>query len=215
MGLMTVQECIHELSRKYGNTHIFAEVADGQESLAYVHAIRVVGDGDNAMGEVELSTQKFGRLRYMIPSEKRLIMRHPNYGTFQHGDRAYLIQRRPARQWRRGLCSDNSTIFDIAVARSGLTAGSVPHQAPTIQSAYTAQKYTLQEALELLSRPRNPYVSVALEGCWSILQHPETDAPNMFLVMYKLIEVCTITDTRNITNVRNNYLVTQVQEWAR
>ena len=112
----------------------FKEFGDKLFKITSVSCNSVMGvDQDDMDFELCLSDYHPYEVDYVLPHR----------AVFQYKDRAMLMQRVPARQYKRGLCDQNVRIVDIG---SGETT-SIGF--PILKSYVTKQKYfTLTEAIK-------------------------------------------------------------------
>jgi hypothetical protein len=95
-----------DIQKYYEGTYVkFSEFGD---KLFMIHQVRPDGisgvDEDNTAFEMYLSDAAPYTVNFILPHK----------ATFQWKDSVYLLQRIPARQYRRGLCSDNTMITNVA-----------------------------------------------------------------------------------------------------
>ena len=95
-----------DIQKYYENTYVkFAEFGDKLFYIGYVGPDKVAGtDDENTAFELFLSDAVPYTVNYLLPHK----------AVFQWKDSVYLLQRIPARQYRRGLCSDNTMITNVA-----------------------------------------------------------------------------------------------------
>ena len=94
-----------DIQKYYENTYVkFSEFGD---KLFYINSVgsdKVAGvDDENTAFELFLSNSAPYMVNYLLPHK----------AVFQWKDSVYLLQRIPARQYRRGLCSDNTMITNV------------------------------------------------------------------------------------------------------
>lgn len=95
-----------DIQKYYECTYVkFSEFGD---RLFYIQQVRPDGisgiDDEQTAFEMYLSDAAPYTVNYLLPHK----------ATFQWKDSVYLLQRIPARQYRRGLCSDNTMITNVA-----------------------------------------------------------------------------------------------------
>ena len=95
-----------DIQKYYENTYVkFSEFGDKLFYINYVDPNKVAGvDDENTAFELFLSDSAPYMVNYLLPHK----------AVFQWKDSVYLLQRIPARQYRRGLCSDNTMITNVA-----------------------------------------------------------------------------------------------------
>jgi hypothetical protein len=95
-----------DIQRYYRHTYIkFKETGD---TLFYVRDVRP----DKVTGTDQDGTEFALHLNYDDPYEVDYIL--PNKSYFQYAKRACMLQRIPAKQYRRGICADNVRITGLS-----------------------------------------------------------------------------------------------------
>jgi hypothetical protein len=95
-----------DINRYYRQTYIkFKETGD---TLFYIRDVRP----ERVSGTDEDGTEFALHLNYDDPYEVDYIL--PNKSYFQYAKRACMLQRIPAKQYRRGICSDNVRITGLS-----------------------------------------------------------------------------------------------------
>ena len=112
----------------------FKEFGDKLFKITSVSSNSVMGIDQDDMGfELCLSDYHPYEVDYVLPHR----------AVFQYKDRAMLMQRVPARQYKRGLCDQNVRIVDIGTGENAAVGF------PILKSYVTKQKYfTLTEAIK-------------------------------------------------------------------
>lgn len=203
---MMLNNIIHELHRKYHHTFIFTKVS-GKEVLAYVDSLVVVGEGNKATGDLTMTTREFGVLKYKIPTSQKLIFRLPKSQVYQYGKSARFVWRKPARQWARGITSDNTGILSMdryilyGGSPAAMSSSLIPFTLDEVSAAFEGKYHTVQEGLDLLASGK--YGSVALPGNWSLVLSPTAEEDG-YVLLYKLIAVARVSRTGNILRILNS-----------
>ena len=98
-----------DIQKYYENTYVkFSEFGDKLFYIQHVGPEKVSGtDDENTTFELYLSDAVPYTVNYLLPHK----------AVFQWKDSVFLLQRIPARQYRRGLCSDNTMITNIATGK--------------------------------------------------------------------------------------------------
>jgi len=98
-----------DISKYYENTYVkFSEYGERLFLITGVNPNSVTGiDEDDTAFELHLSDSHPYTVNYLLPHK----------ATFQWGNEVYMLQRIPARQYRRGLCSDNTQIINVSDGR--------------------------------------------------------------------------------------------------
>lgn len=99
-----------DIQKYYEGTYVkFTEFGDQLFYISHVRPDSISGiDDDDTAFEMYLSDD----MPYVVDFTL------PHKATFQWKDSVYLLQRIPARQYRRGLCSDNTMITNVATGTS-------------------------------------------------------------------------------------------------
>lgn len=99
-----------DIRKYYEGTYVkFTEFGD---RLFYISQVRP--DGISGMDDEQTAFEMY--LSDAAPYTVNFTL--PHKATFQWKDSVYLLQRIPARQYRRGLCSDNTMITNVATGTS-------------------------------------------------------------------------------------------------
>jgi hypothetical protein len=99
-------ETWEDIQRYYRQTYLkFKETGD---TLFYIRDVRP----DKVTGTDENGTEFALHLNYDDPYEVDYIL--PNKSYFQYAKRACMLQRIPAKQYRRGICADNVRITGLS-----------------------------------------------------------------------------------------------------
>jgi hypothetical protein len=99
-----------DIQKYYEGTFVkFTEFGD---RLFYISQVRPDGisgtDDEDTAFEMYLNDAYPYTVNYLLPHK----------ATFQWKDSVYMLQRIPARQYRRGLCSDNTQITNVATGQA-------------------------------------------------------------------------------------------------
>lgn len=135
-----------DVKKYFEGTYIVCPEYDPKKILMVEHVEPVgmkVSDVDKVTGYIDWSENT-----YNIHSP--LATRR---AWFQHQSAAYLMQRIPARMWRKGICDQNTTCRTIT------TDGNVTNG---ILGVSLAQSFLLSEELEQLPKELDGYSSIAL-----------------------------------------------------
>lgn len=159
---MTNAEALADFRRRYEGTYVFLNMeSKGADTLVYVQK---VAESSSKIGVLHLVSEQYGAMTLNIGSEGHsLKFKYPPVGVFQYGRDAYLFRRRPQRQYRRGICSDNSTLKNITQSFAG---NFTEWNAKEVQAAYDHKTYSVKDALTALSD--NKMRSVALADNFSV-----------------------------------------------
>jgi hypothetical protein len=102
--------------------HTFLKFKETGDTLFYIRDVRP----DRVTGTDQDGTEFALHLNYDDPYEVDYIL--PNKSYFQYAKRACMLQRIPAKQYRRGICADNVRITGLSKT-GGLAAIEVDFEA--------------------------------------------------------------------------------------
>lgn len=179
---MNNAEIINDFRRRYEGTFVWLSMDEiTKETLVKVTRIE---DDVSKMGVLRLDSLEYGSLSINMGSDGHtLLFKYPPVGVFQHATDAFVFTRRPARQYRRGICADNSTLRSVT---AGVAGNIARFEARTIASAFEHKTYPVQEALRMLRSGR--VRSVALNNNYSLcLSH--TSVSKDFVVFHWTLPV--------------------------
>lgn len=173
---MNNNEVLEDFRRRWNHTFVWLKMKSKSiESLAY---IRDVEYDENKIGVIHLDSAEYGSITINLGSaDHQLNFRFPQVGVFQHKTQAVLFRRIAARQWRRGICGDNSFLRNTTAP---LVGNQVSFDLATLASAFEHRTIPLPQALEGLSEHRAR--SVALRDNVSLSL--SLDSSSDYLVLY-------------------------------
>jgi hypothetical protein len=159
-------EVVNDFRRRYEGTYVFLKMErTGVETLVKVSRVE---DSSTKIGILYLESPEYGALTLNLGSDgHHLKFKYPPVGVFQHGRDAFLFRRRPSRQYRRGICSDNSLMYNVT---SSVVGPLSRWSAEEVQDAFNHKVSTPKQAFELLAT--NKARSVALDNNFSISKSP-------------------------------------------
>lgn len=176
---MTPEEIVNDFARRYQGTYVFVQDPnDNEESLFYMDRVE---PSPTKTGVIHLSSGEVGRIRLNLGSAHTLKFIPAPVGVFQHGPMAYLCLRKPARQWRRGICPDNTTI--VPTTRLLARNADAGFTYDLVSDAFRKQTLGIKAALEMLASKK--YKSVALADNFS-LSLALTNSPDYLLFFWDL-----------------------------
>lgn len=99
-----------DIEKYFRNTFVkLKEFGDELFLIQQVHSNRVIGlDQTGDLFELWLSDDHPYEVDYVLPSKT----------VYQNGELVTLLQRIPARQYKRGLCADNTQLVDVLTGES-------------------------------------------------------------------------------------------------
>lgn len=191
---MNDNEVLSDFRRRWEHTYVWLKMKHkAQETLVLV---RQVEQDESKVGVLHLESADYGSITINLGSaDHSLLFKYPKSGVFQHGPNAALYRRRPARQWRRGICPDNSTLTSPTRELTGTRIGI---ELNSLISAFKFKTYSVREALEFLNTRRAR--SVALAGNFSICLSPTMTSTD-YLVLFWDNVVARCDSTGKITSV--------------
>ncbi len=159
---MNNEQILNDFRRRYESTYVGLKLQkENREVLAHID---VINYHPSKIGILEITTEEFGKLSLNLGSSGHsLIFHYPKTGVFQYGREACIFTREPRRQYKRGLCPDNSNLVNTTVRVFG---NLIPFRFAAIAAAFKHQTYTLPQALAMLQN--GTARSVALENDFSI-----------------------------------------------
>lgn len=174
---MNNAEALSDFRRRWEQTFVWLKMkGKGTETLVH---IRRVEDDESKVGVLHLESADYGSMTINLGSaDHSLLFKYPPSGVFQYGQTAAIYRRRPARQWRRGICTDNSAL--IAPHRD-ITGTRYSFNIATIGAAFKHQTYTAAEGVQMLNNRQAR--SVALNNNFSLCLSP-TLSSNDYLVLF-------------------------------
>lgn len=173
---METREVISDFRRRYENTYVWLSMPDAErETLVMIEQIQ---DSDSKMAVLTLTSEEFGQMQVNFgSSEHTLRFKYPPVGVFQHDVHPYMFLRRPARQYRRGLCSDNSTMVNVS---RNITGNIVRWSAAEVASAFRHEVSSYQTALSRLDVEKK-LKGVALANEYSLVRSMVSDTKDHIL----------------------------------
>lgn len=159
---MTNGEIIQDFRRRWEGTFAWLWMDKLNEEVL-VHIDRVE-DSIDKVATIGVTNKKYGQLVLHLGSEEHeLRFKYPPVGVFQHGDDVLLFRRRPARQYRRGICPDNSLIWNVT---RNVVGNRARFNSDEVQSAFDHITHTEAQALRLLDS--NSARGVALRNNYAL-----------------------------------------------
>lgn len=195
---MTPQEILQDFRRRYEQTYVFVQEPGGREqNLFHVDRVEEPSGDKNDLGVINLSSIEVGRIRLNIGSAHTIKFVPPPVGVFQHGNKAVLCKRRPQKQYRRGICNDNTLLME-PVSLIDPQFGRTQFSAEVILAAFEAKQFGIKEGLELLASGK--YRSVALTDGFSMclsLSETSTD----YLLFHLELPVAKVSSDGKVTRL--------------
>lgn len=160
---MNPSEHIHDFQRRYQGTIVMVKLPPKEEFVPMlVSAIEYVGDCEASM---TMSSNVLGKIRLNMANEYEMKFEFPECGVFQLHKDAIVFRRLPKRQWRKGICSENSAVFPVY--HRVVDAKGPALTTETVSAALEKKCYSAQTGLDLL---KQGYRSVALGNNFALCQ---------------------------------------------
>lgn len=193
---MTNDQALQDFRRRYEGTYVYLELhAEQREVIAYVRAVE---SSPNKVGWLHLDTEEYGVLQLNLGSEGHTLkFKYPPVGVFQNGNWAHVFYRRPQRQYRRGLCQDNSYILSTSRLLGG---GSSGFNLKALKNAFEHKTYDALEAVKLLQS--SPMKSVALADNLSLVISPFEDK-ELHVIMHYMQPIAEFKPQKGIVTLHN------------
>ena len=182
---------IHEFARKYAGTFIKYR----QPTTGKYFAASVIGTDENDKS-LNLSVEDLGIVLLSYPSGLSFLdVSSPSAGYFNHRGNAIFLFKNPARQWRRGVCSDNHELYNPLkrLFKEGIYRPTFV--ASTITSVFNPQYVPIHEAWSKL-KDDHRLVSIACSASLMLSKSPMTMRNDQPLVWYKTTPVGVICDQK-------------------
>lgn len=173
---METREVISDFRRRYENTYVWLSMPEQNcETLVYVDGIQ---DSESKMAVLTVTSQEFGQMQINFGSSEHILrFKYPPVGVFQHENQPYVFMRRPCRQYRRGLCSDNSTMMNIT---RNLTGNVARWSVQEVASAFRHEVFGYNQAINRL-RNEKKLKGIALANEYSLVRSIVKNNPNHIL----------------------------------
>ena len=157
---MNNAEVLQDFRRRWEGTYVWLAMDNRPDELVYLETIL---ESSTKIATIHLTSDRIGKLTLNFGSEGHALQfRYPPVGVFQHEQDAYAFYRRPSRQYRRGICADNSILWNVTRNLVGNRARWSPSE---VRSAFEHETYNITTALTLLEKG---YKGVALDGNFSL-----------------------------------------------
>lgn len=206
---MSPDDVLNDYVRKYNQTYVFVQMPDSnEENLFYMSSIQ---PHSKNVGVMTLTSEEFGKIQLNFGTAHTIKFRFPKIGVFQHGKDAYTFLREPRRQYRRGLCSENGQILNVAHKLLPNTYGVESLSFELVSSAFKAETYSYQEALKLLASKK--YRSVALANDFALMLNVfPSKADSIYTLMWRSSPIATVKEDGSVTLVLEASFAQQIKE---
>ncbi len=158
---MNNNEVLNDFRRRWEGTFVWLSIDDKKtEELVRLDTIEA---SSTKVATLHLTSDRIGKLSINYGSEGHsLQFRYPPVGVFQFNQEAYAFYRRPERQYRRGICADNSWMWNTT---RNLCGNRCRWTAQEVRAAFEHETYSIPTALTLLEKGCK---GVALDGNFSL-----------------------------------------------
>lgn len=159
---MTPAQILEDFRRRYEGTFVFVQEPESdKENLFQIYS---VAPDTERLGRLDLVSEELGRIYLNFGSAHTLKFKPVPVGVFQFGNEAYYCRRHPARQYRRGICRDNTTIKPVVNMVYEEYGNTINHS--SVKAAFEGKKYTYKEAFTMCGTGK--YRSVAIHGDFAL-----------------------------------------------
>lgn len=159
---MTNDEVLQDFRRRWEGTFVWLGIDGRGDELVKLERIE---NSSTKVATLHLTSDRVGALSLNFGSEGHsLQFRYPPVGVYQHERDAYVFYRRPQRQYRRGICPDNSIMWNVTRNLVGNRCG---WNYSEVRAAFEHETFSITTALTLLEKG---YKGVALDGNFSLTQ---------------------------------------------
>lgn len=178
---MSPNDILAEFQRKYQNSYVFVQMPDSNEDhLFFMSEVR---SSKTNIGTMTLESEEFGRIQLNLGTAHSIKFKFPKVGVFQHNKNAMIFTRNPQRQWRRGLCDQNCSIYQTTNHFSNANFNTLDYQ--LVSSAFKGQTYKYNIAIGMLASGK--YRSVALDHGLSLMLSPNKEPGYLLLYWDQII----------------------------
>jgi len=189
---MSPEEIVADFKKRYENTYVFVSEPRSNESSLF-HLERVEAT-QSKLGRLVLFSEDVGRITLNFGSAHTIKFEPAPVGVFQSGADAMTCRRLPARQWRRGICKDNTQIRPasalLARASNNLTFG-------IVADAFARKTYTFKASVSMMGTGK--FRSIALDDNF-VLCNTVTKSPD-YILLYWEIPVARVSKEGAITQI--------------
>lgn len=159
---MTLDDIVNDMARRYGNTYVFVQEPNSLERNLFL--VELIETQENRAGVIHLFSDEVGRIKINVGSAHTLLFVPPPVGVYQSGIDACFCRRLPQRQYRRGICPDNTVIGPV-------TQSIDPHvvrrfEFALIRDMFEKKTFSFRESIGMLSSEK--FRSVALKGGYAV-----------------------------------------------
>lgn len=200
---MNQAEILNDFRRRYEGTYVFVKEPDGGESNLF-HLDRVE-ENDEKTGVFHLRSEEIGKIKLNFGSAHTIKFVPAPVGVFQYKTDAHVCQRNPIRQYRRGICSDNTFILPVFYSLyEGLNLG---WSFEMVQAAFDAKVFTFKDGLELLNTGKMR--SVALHDNFALCLSLNENSPDYILLHWN-VPIARVNNAGKVTQHLEGAFTTQV-----
>jgi hypothetical protein len=180
---MNPNQIFEDFDRKYQSSYV--QVMFKPTDTPTLFQLRRVIYDNSKFPKLELTSDTHGNVLLNYNTNARIIFKVPNNTYIQDGKSAYYFSRRPERQWKRGLNSNNAGFW--CPFRGPFNRNVDPFSFKNIREAFNPTFFTLKDALDLLNNKQ--YNSVALSRNIAIGR----SNTNNYTIYYRYAPIGTVT----------------------
>lgn len=201
---MDNREVINDFTRRYQGTYIIVKFPESsEENLFLVDSID--REDEERVAVMSLSSPEYGKIKLNYGTSHTLKFKRPKAGVFQNGIDACLYRRSPQRQWRVGVCHENSTILPVWNGLYPAKHNMIDYE--SVANAFQGTTFSFKDALEMLASMK--YRSVALRNNFSLVQSMQsTDG---YFMMYFDHPVAFVGKDGSINKIIDNNFKVQIE----
>lgn len=174
---MNNSEVIADFGRRWTGTYVWMQMDRPSQKEVLVR-ITAVEEHPKKIATINVASAEYGNMMINFGSDtSSLKFKYPPVGVFQYKEDSAVFYRQPRRQWRRGICADNSSMLFTHRYISGRTC---VFDLDSVQAAFTHKTYGLDEALKMLNT--GVARSVALKDEFSLCLCPTMESTDYVLL---------------------------------
>lgn len=186
---MNNDEIVQDFRRRYEGT--FVHVVSEQKGIRVLAKMAAVKADPENLAKLDLRTAEFGTISTNLGSEEYQIrFDYPQVGVFQFRKEAIIYQRKPERQYTRGLSVANASFVLTHSVLSG--RGGVSLDLHSVKAAFDHITLSWAEAMKGMDSKK--YRSVALRNNFSV-SLPFSKDKKHFVVWQGLEPVAVVTQS--------------------
>lgn len=210
----TLFDKIIEFEKRYVHTLLHLSFPNTPEENGYYYLNGISGQ-DTAFPLLKFSNSKWDNLRVGVDSSVEINCKWPATGLFNHKGGVFLFTRFPQRQWKRGICSGNSGLSNVAnvLLRYGVQHTDIT--APYLDSALNSDaSLTLVEAIDW-NRKNLTALGTTLTKEFALLKTPRRVSNEEYLLVRKTNPCALVYPETQTVSVYYEYLYQEIADLVR